>query len=97
MVELSSVIPIRHKHHTLPFLHGSTYFRMNRTQYQWKSHKELREEGSNVCLARFEEAKDEKIGTIIVTQGGQGLMDVAVITCLIDQERADERKVKVCD
>jgi len=36
-----------------------------------------------------------KVGRLEITQQGQQRADLAVITCLIDQERADEGKYKV--
>jgi hypothetical protein len=81
-------------------MHGSTYFRVDGKQYQWKKHQELVERDSGVVLARIQEnaGKDsEELGTLIVTQEGQKMIDLAVITALIDQERADEGKWKVSE
>ena len=97
MVETEAIVPIRHKHHTLPMMHGSSYFRVDGKQMQWKKHKELIDDNENV-LARFEGIAEEshKVGRLEITQEGQQRVDLAVITCLIDQERADEGKYKVC-
>ena len=97
MLETEAIVPIRHRHHTLPMMHGSTYFRVDGKQMQWKKHQELIDDNGNV-LARFEGVAEEshKVGRLVITQDGQQRADLAVITCLIDQERADEGKYKVC-
>ena len=92
-----SVIPMRHAHHTLPLMHGAAYFRIAGTQYRWKKHTELIEEGKDVVLATYQADKEDsrRIGTLVVTPEGQHMLNLAVITCLVDQERADEKKYKV--
>ena len=98
MLETEAVVPIRHRHHSLPLMHGSTYFRVDGKQMQWKKHKELVDDNGNV-LARFEGATEggegEKVGRVVLTGEGGERADLAVITCLIDQERADEGKYSV--
>jgi hypothetical protein len=73
-------------------MHGNSFFRLNGKQYQWKKHQELVEEDTGKVLARFEsEEGEEKIGRIVVVENGSTAdLDVWVVTCLIDQERADE-------
>lgn len=99
LVDPPAVVPIRHKHHTLPLMHGHTQFKVDGKQYQWKKHMELVEEGRKVILARYNAIQGDKdarnIGTLTVTPEGQGMLNLAVITCLIDHERADEGKWKV--
>ena len=98
LTEQEAVVPIRHKHHTLPLMHGNTYFRVNGKQYQWKKHNELIEQDGGTVIARFQgisEKDSRELGTLTVTQEGAQLVDLAVITSLIDQERADEGKWKV--
>ena len=97
LTEVSAVVPIRHKHHTLPFMHGHSFFKVEGKQYQWKKHNELVEEGSHVVLAKFQrspEKNSRKLGSLIITPEGQSILNLAVITCLIDQERYDEGKWK---
>lgn len=96
MVENEAIMPIRHRHHTLPMMHGSSYFRVDGKQMQWKKHTELIDDNGNV-LARFEAVTEDsnKVGRLVVTQEGQQRADLVMITCLIDQERADEGKYKV--
>ena len=78
---------------------GSTFFRADSKQFSWKKHRELVEESSDVVLARYNQCKeprdDNMLGTLIVTKEGRFMSDVAVITCSVDQERADEAKWKV--
>jgi hypothetical protein len=97
--ELGTTIPIRHRHPTLPLMKGSTFFRADNKQFSWKKHRELVEESNDVVLARYDEHKEptenHKLGTLFVTPEGQFMSDVIVITCIVDQERADEGKWKV--
>ena len=96
--ELSTVVPVRHKHHTLPFLHGHTFFKVDGKQYQWKRHKELVEEGGHVVLAKFHASHDKNsrnLGSLIITPEGQSIANLAIITYMIDQERSDEGRLKV--
>jgi|SRR5271154_2760612 len=97
MLETQAVVPIRHRHRSLPLMHGSSYFRVDGKQMQWKKHQELIDDNGNV-LARFEGVAEEshKVGRLVITQDGQQRADLAIITCLIDQERADEKKYSVC-
>jgi hypothetical protein len=97
MLETESVVPIRHRHRSTPLMHGSSYFRVDGKQMQWKKHQELIDDNGNV-LARFEGVTEEshKVGRLVLTQEGQQRADLAIITCLIDQERADEKKYSVC-
>lgn len=96
MLETEAIVPIRHRHHSLPMMHGSSYFRVDGKQMQWKKHTELIDDNGNV-LARFEGVTEDshKVGRLVITQQGQQRADLAMITCLIDQERADEGKYKV--
>jgi hypothetical protein len=97
--ELGATVPLRHRHPTMPLMKGSTFFRADSKQYSWKKHSELVEQSSDVVLARYNECKesrdDHMLGTLIVTKEGHFMSDVAVITCIIDQERSDEGKWKV--
>jgi len=96
--ELSTVVPLRHKHPSLPLMQGHAFFKVYGKTYQWKKHNILVEEGTNVVLAKFYPSKGgskHKLGELLITAEGQEMAYLAVITCLIDQERSDERKWKV--
>ena len=98
LTEVSAVVPIRHKHHSLPFMHGHTFFKVEGKQYQWKRHDELVEQGNKVILAKFHashEKNSSQLGSLIITPEGQSIANLAVITYLIDHERSDEGKWKV--
>ena len=91
--ENSVVVPMRHKHRSLPMMHGNSFFRFNGKQYQWKKHQELIDEASGKTLATFEHIQDDpdgKIGKIVIMGEDRENVDVWVVTCLIDQERGDE-------
>ena len=83
----------------MPLMKGSTFFRADHKQFSWKKHRELVEENTDVVLARYNECKetgdDHMLGTLIVTKEGHFMLDVVVITCIVDQERSDEGKWKV--
>lgn len=98
MVETASVVPIRHKHHTLPLMSGYAAFKVNGKQYEWKKHRELKEVGSHGVLASFEANKDQEsntLGRLTITDAARDSVDFIVVTCLVDQERGDEGKYKV--
>jgi hypothetical protein len=96
MTESEATVPMRHKHHSLPLIHGSSYFRVDGRQYRWKNHKELIEEDGKVTLAKFEGVEgDDRLGRVIITEKGQGFSEVAVVTFLIDRTRGEEGKIKV--
>jgi len=96
MTELGATVPIRHKHHTLPMTHGSTYFRADGKQYRWKKHEQLVDEDTGTVLAVFYPARGSPhLGSLHITPAGEKLRDLAVITALVDQERSDEKKWKV--
>jgi len=99
MVDTASVVPLRHKHHSLPLMSGYAAFRVNDKQYEWKKHRELVEVGTKAVLARFDANKDKESNTngrLIVLEAGRDMMDLIVVTCLVNQERKDEGKYKVC-
>ena len=100
LTHVEATVPIRHKHHTLPFMHGYTAFRVEGKQYQWKKHRELIDESNGKRLATFKpnsDKKSDKLGRLTITSDGQEMTDLIVITCLIDQERGDEGKWTVID
>lgn len=74
-------------------MQGSSFFRFNGNQYRWKKHQKLIDEAKGKTLATFEKIHDDsdgKVGKIVITGEDNENMDVWVVTCLIDQERADE-------
>ena len=100
LTQVEATVPIRHKHHTLPFMHGYTTFRADGKQYQWKKHRELIDESNGKCLATFErnsDKKSERLGHLTIMIDGQEMIDLIVITGLVDQERGDEGKWTVID
>ena len=92
-------ISFQHEHHTLPFLHTKNRFEYNGKKYYWKDHHELVEDGSDLLLATFKpswlEGHGHRIGQLVIKGDGQEMRDIAVITALIVQERADEHTVSV--
>lgn len=95
-MQAEAVVPMRHKHHTLSLIPGSSYFRVNGKQYAWKNHKKLIEQQNNVVLARFEGIEGEdRIGRLIVTDDGKEFGQLAAVTLLVDHQRKEEKHVKV--
>lgn len=96
LTELGTAVSIRHKHHTIPLTHGSTFFTFDGKNYNWRKHYEFVEEGGP-ALALFHPARGSPhIGSIYVLPDGETMKDLAVITALIDQEiSAAEKKHKV--
>jgi hypothetical protein len=98
LLQVEATVPIRHKHHTLPFMHGYSAFRVEGTQYQWKKHRELFDQSSGKHMATFDISSDkesEKLGQLTVLPDGKDMTDLIVVTCLVDHERGDEGKYKV--
>ena len=100
LTQVEATVPIRHKHHTLPFLGGYTAFRADGKQYEWKKHQQLIDQSSGKRLATFgrnTDKKSERLGRLTIMRDGQEMIDLIVITCLVDQERGDEGKWTVTD
>jgi hypothetical protein len=98
LIQVAATVPIRHKHHTLPFMHGYSAFRVEGTQYQWKRHRQLVDQSSGKHLATYDVNSDkssEKLGLLTVLPDGRDMTDLIVVTCLVDHERGDERKYSV--
>jgi len=59
----------------------------------------LVEDVTGVCLAVYKaklfEAKNRKLGTLLITKDGLELVDVIVSTALVQQERTDEAEDEV--
>ena len=96
LTEMGATIPIRHKHHTMPFLAGDTFFRAEGKQFKWKKHTELVEEDTGTLLASFQVARGSShLGSLYVFPPGEAMVDTIIITSLVDQERSDEKRMKV--
>jgi hypothetical protein len=98
MVDSATIVPIRHKHHTLPMMSGYAAFKVNGKPYEWKKHRDLKEVDTDVILARFEAVKangSNNIGRLTVLDPAVEMLDITVVTCLVDQERGEEGKWKV--
>ena len=93
------VIPLQHIHHILQFTHDKNNFEHKDKKYHWKDHTELVDDEAKVVLAKFRpswlEGQGHKIGQLVITPDGQEMMDVAVVTALVVQERADEYQLSV--
>ena len=87
-------ISFQHESHTLPFLHTKNRFEHKGKKYYWKDHHELVDPDTNLLLATFKptwlEDHGHRIGQLVVKGDGQDMRDIAVMTSLIVQERADE-------
>ena len=93
-----TTILLKHKHHKLPqHIHSMSSFETDSQKYHWKGHNELIDEQSNSVVATFKptwlEGEGHKIGDLNVLK--DKLMDIAVITALIVQERSDEHSLAV--
>jgi len=92
-------ISFQHVRHTVPFLHNKNRFTYNGKKYHWKDHHELVEEDANLLLATFHpswlEGQGHRIGELAIKGDGQDLRDIAVVTSLVVQERADEYTASV--
>jgi len=92
-------ICLEHSHRYLPFFQGVHTFTFNGKKYQWKGHTALIDADSGVLLAalhtRFLESDPHKLGTLVITLDGKDILDMAVITCLVMQERSEEGRRSV--
>lgn len=90
---------MEHVHSYLPLFHGKHTFEYNGKKYHWKGHTALIDDETGVLIAalntRFLESNPHKIGTLVVTLDGKSMMDIAVITCLVMQERSEEGRLAV--
>lgn len=97
---LETTVCIEHVHRRLPFFHGKTSFTFGGKNYHWKGHSALIEDDSGILLAALHAtilvADYHKLGTLIVVQAGQKLLDLVVVSCLVMLERSDEGKLAVC-
>jgi hypothetical protein len=91
-------IDLQHVSHDI-FSHGKTGFTYADKKYHWKGHTGLVDDETDKLLAIFHSSwfdrNYSKVGKLEVTSDGQKVLDVAVITALIVQERSDEEKQMV--
>jgi len=95
----SNPIILEHIHHEFLHIHGKTMFTYNGKKYHWKGHTGLVDDETDTLLALFHSSWFDlnwnKIGRLEITSEGKKLLDIAVITALIVQERSDEGKQAV--
>jgi len=93
-----NTIQLKHGHHSLPRIHEKTSFIYNGKSYCWEGRSELYEKDldRNVLIANFQESllpsDYTKVGRLEISRDGNSLIELAVITGLIVQERLDEKK-----
>jgi hypothetical protein len=98
--EDSNPIVLEHIHHETFHIHGKTMFTFNGKKYHWKGHTGLVDDETDTLLAIFHSSWFDlnwnKVGRLEITSEGKKLLNIAVITALIVQERSDEGKQAVC-
>ena len=96
-----NTIQLKHGHHTLPRIHEKTSFVYDGKTYCWEGHSELYEENSDrtILIASFETSwsttNNTQLGRLEISRDGKSIMEMAVITAMIVQERSDEEKQAV--
>ena len=95
----TGVITLEHVKHAPLHIHGKTEFSYDGKKYRWKGHTVLVDDEHSTLLAIFYSSWFDlnwnKVGRLEVTTDGQKMLDIAVITALIVQERSDEEKQMV--
>ena len=95
----TGVITLEHVKHAPLHIHGKTEFSYRGKKYHWKGHTGLVDDEHGTLLAIFYSSWFDlnwnKVGRLEVTTDGQKMLDIAVITALIVQERSDEEKQMV--
>lgn len=98
--EDSNPIVLEHIHHETFHIHGKTLFTYKGKKYHWKGHTGLVDDETDTLLAIFHSSWFDlnwnKVGRLEITSEGKKLLNIAVITALIVQERSDEGKQAVC-
>ena len=97
MVFANSDKPVALKYADPKPLHvsGHTTFSFEGKNYDWKGRSQLTEESTGAVLAKYYTSSEDKLGTLVVNQPGIKMLDLIVITCLIDNERYDAERWKV--
>lgn len=92
-------VELEHLHHEdIPSM---TRFTVNGKVYYWDGHAELVSVETGDIIARFYpswlviDVEEHKLGKLVIGEENKGLMDVAVTTALIVQERSDESRQAV--
>jgi hypothetical protein len=97
--DASDPLVLEHVHHDFLHLHGTTSFTYNGKKYHWKGHTGLVDDETDTLLALFHSSwftfDWTKVGRLEITSEGKQILDIAVITALIVQERSDEAKQAV--
>jgi hypothetical protein len=96
LMEPSQVLHLEHHH---GFFHGRTSFEIGGKKVHWKGQSALVEDETGICLAVYKaklfEAKNRKLGTLLVTAHGVNYIDAIVSSALVKQERTDEFEYEV--
>ena len=94
--ESTRTVRLEHFHHKFLHFHGKTIFTYNGTKYHWKGNTVLVDDDTGEVLANFHSSRidtaSNKIGRLEVTNAGEKLLSLVVITALIVQEKSDENK-----
>ena len=92
-------VHLEHVHHLLPFFHGVTSFTYDAKKYHWKGHTALIDDQTKCLLAtmhtRYLETDSHKLGTLVITEDGKEILDLAVVSALVLQERSEEGSLAV--
>jgi hypothetical protein len=92
-------VELEHLHHEdIPSM---TRFTANGKVYYWNGHAELVSVETGDIIARFYpswlviDVQEHKLGKLVINEERKDLMDLAVITALVVQERSDESRQAV--
>ena len=95
----SNSIVLEHVHHKFLHIYGKTMFTYNGKKYHWKGQTGLVDDDTDTLMALFHSSWFDlnwnKVGRLEITSEGKKILDMAVITALIVQERSDEGKQAV--
>jgi len=98
-VESDITIKLHHIDSLLSGFHGKSSFEYQGKKYHWKGHTALVDDETGVLLAasksKLLDFHWHKLGNLIVTKEGQKVLDLVIVTGLVEQERSDEHKQSV--
>jgi len=98
-VEPRASVHLEHTNRLLPFFQGITSFTYNGKNYHWKGQSALIDDETKCLLAvmhsRFLETESHKLGTLVITYDGKEILDLAVVSALVLQERSEEGMLAV--
>ena len=92
-------VELEHLHHE--DIHSMTRFTVDGKVYYWNGHAELVKVETGDVIALFYpswlviDVQEHKLGKLVIKEESKDLMDVAVITALVVQERSDEGRQAV--